>query len=78
MEKSKKNKIICPTCKGNGFVRIPYRLAKEEITAQCGVCDSEGEIDAARSSMILLLILMVSTGITRGPHSKHMDFNPYK
>jgi len=46
MEKSKKNKIICPTCKGNGFVRIPYRLAKEEITAQCGVCNSEGEVDA--------------------------------
>ena len=45
MEKSKKNKIICPTCKGNGFVRIPYRLAKEEVTAQCGVCNSEGEVD---------------------------------
>ena len=44
MAKSKKSKIICPTCKGNGFVRIPYRLAKEEITAQCGVCDSEGEV----------------------------------
>ena len=42
MEKPKKNKIICPTCKGNGYVRIPYRLAKEEVTAQCGVCDSEG------------------------------------
>ena len=46
MEKSKKNKIICPICKGNGFVRIPYRLTKEEVTAQCGVCESEGEIDA--------------------------------
>ena len=45
MEKSKKNKIICPTCKGNGFVRIPYRLAKEEVTAQCGVCNSQGEVD---------------------------------
>ena len=45
MEKSKKNKIICPTCKGNGYVRIPYRLTEEEITAQCGVCDSEGEIN---------------------------------
>tara|TARA_R110000851_G_scaffold99388_1_gene214459 strand:- start:882 stop:1073 length:192 start_codon:yes stop_codon:yes gene_type:complete len=44
MEKSKKHKIICPTCKGNGYVRIPYKLAREEITAQCGVCDSEGEI----------------------------------
>ena len=46
MEKSKKNKIICPTCKGNGFVRIQYRLAKEEVTAQCGVCNSQGEVDA--------------------------------
>ena len=45
-DSKKKNKIICPTCKGNGFIRIPYRLAKEEVTAQCGVCDSEGEIDA--------------------------------
>ena len=43
MEKSKKTKkIICPHCKGNGFVRVPYQLAKEEVHAQCGVCDSEG------------------------------------
>ena len=46
MEKSKKNKVICPTCKGNGFVRVPYRLAKEEVTVQCSVCDSQGEVDA--------------------------------
>ena len=48
MEKSKKKtkKIICPNCKGNGFVRVPYQLAKEEVHAQCGVCDSEGEIHA--------------------------------
>ena len=47
MEKSKKTKrIICPHCKGNGYIRVPYRLAKEEVTAQCGVCDSEGEIYA--------------------------------
>ena len=44
MVKSKKSKIICPTCKGNGFVRVPYQLAKEEVPAQCGVCDSAGEI----------------------------------
>ena len=54
MEKSKKNKIICPTCKGNGFVRVPYRLAKEEVTAQCGVCDSEGEIDASQADDIIV------------------------
>ena len=47
MEKSKKpKKVICPNCKGNGFVRVPYQLAKEEVHAQCGVCDSEGEIHA--------------------------------
>ena len=54
MEKAKKDKIICPTCKGNGYVRIPYRLAKEEITAQCGVCDSEGEIDADQVDGIIV------------------------
>ena len=41
-------------CKGNGFVRIPYRLTKEEITAQCGVCDSEGEIDADKADGIVV------------------------
>ena len=47
MEKQKKTKkIICPHCKGNGYIRVPYHLAKEEVTAQCGVCESEGEINA--------------------------------
>jgi len=54
MEKSKKNKVICPTCKGNGFVRIPYRLAKEEVTAQCGVCNSQGEVDAESVDDIII------------------------
>ena len=54
MAKSKKDKIICPTCKGNGFVRVPYRLVKEEIHAQCGVCDSEGEIDANEVDNIII------------------------
>jgi|TARA_R110000803_G_scaffold108986_1_gene177324 DnaJ-class molecular chaperone len=54
MAKSKKNKIICPECKGNGYVRIPYQLAKEEITAQCGVCDSEGEVDAESVDGIII------------------------
>ena len=54
MEKSKKTKIICPNCKGNGCVRVPYRLAKEEVTVQCGVCDSEGEIDADKADDIII------------------------
>ena len=56
MEKSKKKtkRIICPNCKGNGFVRVPYQLAKEEVHAQCGVCDSEGEIDATEVDNIII------------------------
>ena len=49
MAKSKKyntHAMICPDCKGNGYIRVPYRLAKEEVTVQCSVCDSQGEVDA--------------------------------
>tara|TARA_R110000765_G_scaffold387569_1_gene479690 strand:- start:65 stop:340 length:276 start_codon:yes stop_codon:yes gene_type:complete len=41
---TKQDKIICPECKGNGFVRVPYHLAKEEIWADCEECNSQGEI----------------------------------
>ena len=46
MEKQtvKQDKIICPECRGNGYVRVPYHLAKEEIWANCEECDSQGEI----------------------------------
>ena len=36
--------IICPECKGNGFTRIPYTQAKEEVHVQCTECNSQGEI----------------------------------
>jgi DnaJ-class molecular chaperone len=45
MENSKKPKVPCPNCKGNGYVRVPYELSKEEVIVQCGVCDSEGDIN---------------------------------
>jgi DnaJ-class molecular chaperone len=56
MEKSKKKtkRVICPNCKGNGYIRVPYKLAKEEVTAQCGVCDSQGEIDAEQRDDIYI------------------------
>ena len=56
MDESKKKtkKVICPSCKGNGYIRVPYRLEKEEVTAQCGVCDSEGEIDATEVDNIII------------------------
>jgi len=40
-----KNKVICPTCKGNGYIKVPFKLVKEEIIAQCTVCNSQGEIN---------------------------------
>ena len=54
MADSEKKTKICEVCKGNGYVRIPYKLAKEEVTAQCGVCDSEGEIDADKVDNVIV------------------------
>ena len=53
MAKSKL-KAICPACKGNGYIRVPYKLTKEEITAQCGVCNSQGEINADKVDDIIV------------------------
>ena len=36
--------IICTQCKGNGFLRVPYETAREEVTIQCDLCNSQGEI----------------------------------
>jgi len=33
--------VICPVCKGNGYVR------KVDGIEQCSVCDSKGELDVA-------------------------------
>ena len=41
---NKKVKIICPTCKGNGFYRVPYHLTHEETIAQCEDCDRQGHL----------------------------------
>ena len=54
MENSKKSKVPCPNCKGNGFVRVPYELAKEEVIVQCGVCESEGEVNADEIDSIVI------------------------
>lgn len=40
-----KQTVICPDCKGNGFIRVPYEAAKEEVHAQCKTCSSQGELD---------------------------------
>ena len=40
----KQVKQICKECGGNGYIRIPYHLPKEEIWANCDECDSQGEV----------------------------------
>ena len=42
-----KNKIVCPRCFGNGYIRIPNGTVdiNKQIIAQCTMCDSQGEID---------------------------------
>ena len=44
MEKLKKAKVtihICPTCKGNGYVKVATE--GKDTVHQCWDCDSEGE-----------------------------------
>ena len=55
MEKSKKynvHAIICPNCKGNGYVKLVLEEGRENIVAQCVECDSEGEIYVDESEVI--------------------------
>ena len=41
-----KNKIVCPRCFGNGYIRIPNEAVgiNKQVIAQCTMCDSQGEI----------------------------------
>ena len=45
MDPLKPKKVICPNCKGNGYVKLPQKLPNKEQVAQCMVCNSNGEID---------------------------------
>ena len=54
MEKKTK-KIICPRCKGNGYIKIPHESVEKldkPVIAQCSMCESEGEIDEIEDSNI--------------------------
>ena len=49
-----KDKVTCPTCKGNGYIKVPFKLTEENIVAQCTVCNSQGEIDANKVDDIII------------------------
>jgi len=55
MEKSKKYNIhamICPDCKGNGYIKATLEEGREHIVVQCQTCESEGEIYVDESEVM--------------------------
>ena len=39
-----KKVYVCPTCKGNGYVKVACIYEKEDMIHQCWDCESQGEI----------------------------------
>ena len=61
MDQLKHKKVICPNCKGNGYVKLPQQMPNKEQVAQCMVCNSNGEM--MKIKLILsMLMLMAFTG----------------
>ena len=53
---NKNNIIICPRCKGNGYITTPNKSVTQlgkEITAGCPMCNSQGEIDDPNDTIII-------------------------
>ena len=51
----KPKKVVCPRCKGNGYIKIPHESVEKlnkPVIAQCSMCESEGEIDELEDSSI--------------------------
>jgi uncharacterized protein YbaR (Trm112 family) len=44
-------KLVCPTCKGNGFVKVAS-FEHDEMIHQCWDCDSEGEFYEISDNLI--------------------------
>ena len=42
LKKTNTKIVICPTCKGNGFVKVAS-FYSDDMIHQCWDCDSEGE-----------------------------------
>ena len=52
---NKTKKIICPRCKGNGYIKIPHESVEKlhkSVISQCTMCESEGEIDEREDNNI--------------------------
>ena len=56
LETNKNNIRICPRCKGNGYFKVPNKSveeSKKEVTVQCPMCESRGEIDDPNDTIII-------------------------
>ena len=52
LKKARLKKLICSTCKGNGYVKVAS-LEEDELTVhQCCDCDSEGEFYETADNLI--------------------------
>ena len=52
LRKARLKKLICPTCKGNGYIKIINEEDKESYVHQCWDCDSEGEFYETTNNLI--------------------------
>ena len=56
VKQNPKTNKICPRCEGNGFIKIPNKSVEEpgkEVTVQCTMCESQGEIDDPNDTIII-------------------------
>ena len=50
------NIVICPRCKGNGYIKVPHKSVEElgkEVPEACTMCESRGEIDDPNDTIII-------------------------
>ena len=52
LRKARLKKLICPTCRGNGYVKIINEEDRESYVHQCWDCDSEGEFYETNNNLI--------------------------
>ena len=52
LKKFRFRKLICSTCKGNGYIKIINDEDKEAYVHQCWDCDSEGEFYETADNLI--------------------------
>jgi DnaJ-class molecular chaperone len=52
MDPLKPKKVLCPNCKGNGYVKLPQQMPNKAQVAQCMACNSNGEMDEDKINSI--------------------------